>query len=398
VGGGARFGCFRVTAASLLLPSGSSLVVVVEPAVRILSLIAATCAGLAVVGSAGGQLSSGSAPVAPPNPFPPPLAASRGPTHFVSPSGADTNPGSRRRPWRTIQKAASALRPGESAIVLPGTYVASITLARSGSRSRPITLRGTGGARPVVVGRLKISGDWVRVSGFVFTSDPSSGAEEPAIYVQGGRHIELSRNEIQGAHRSGIFVSDARDVQILANYIHDNGTSPRLDHGIYFSGGDGGLIANNLIVGNKAYGIQLYPHADYVIATQNTISDNGRGGIVLGGDSHESSGHTLIVNNIIAFNTAFGIRTHWSKARGKSNVARMNLLFGDGQADLDLEGLASMDNVIADPRFVDRAARDYRLADDSPAFGRAVPDFSMVLDLTGHRRPVPSALGAFDRG
>jgi parallel beta-helix repeat protein len=236
------------------------------------------------------------------------------------------------------------------------------------------------------------------VSGFVFTSDPYSAVEQPAIWIDGGHHIDLSGNEIRDARRSGIFVSDAKDVQMLGNYIHDNGTRPRLDHGIYFGSGKGGLIANNLIVANKAIGIQLYPDADGVIVTQNTICDNGRVGVLIGGHDSTAPDKSLIVNNIIAFNGVFGIRSLWDGSVGDGNIARMNLLFDNGQSDLDVQGLASVDNVIGDPRFINRDARDFRLANDSPALGGAVPDFSMVVDFTGHPRPTPAALGALDHG
>src|SRR5260370_41444689 len=43
-------------------------------------------------------------------------------TYYVSPNGNDSAAGTLASPWRTIQKAASTLQPGQTAIGAAGTY------------------------------------------------------------------------------------------------------------------------------------------------------------------------------------------------------------------------------------------------------------------------------------
>ncbi|HEV2666424.1 MAG TPA: DUF1565 domain-containing protein, partial [Blastocatellia bacterium] len=46
-------------------------------------------------------------------------------TYHVSPTGSDSNPGSEARPFRTIQKAADSVKPGDTVLVGDGIYAYS---------------------------------------------------------------------------------------------------------------------------------------------------------------------------------------------------------------------------------------------------------------------------------
>src|SRR5215475_15183317 len=46
-------------------------------------------------------------------------------TYHVSPTGSDYNPGSESRPFRTIQKAADSVKPGDTVLVDDGVYAYS---------------------------------------------------------------------------------------------------------------------------------------------------------------------------------------------------------------------------------------------------------------------------------
>ena len=46
-------------------------------------------------------------------------------TYHVSPTGSDSNPGSEARPFRTIQKAADGVKPGDTVLVDDGVYTYS---------------------------------------------------------------------------------------------------------------------------------------------------------------------------------------------------------------------------------------------------------------------------------
>jgi hypothetical protein len=63
-------------------------------------------------------------------------------TFYVSPRGNDANPGTQSAPWKTIGKAAATLRPGDTAILMDGTYTEpEIAFKTSGTATRPITVR-----------------------------------------------------------------------------------------------------------------------------------------------------------------------------------------------------------------------------------------------------------------
>ncbi len=66
--------------------------------------------------------------------------------YYVSPSGSDSNPGTSLRPWKTIGKAAQAVRPGDRVILRGGIYKEVVDFTTSGqlpspSRSRLIQAR-----------------------------------------------------------------------------------------------------------------------------------------------------------------------------------------------------------------------------------------------------------------
>ena len=62
-------------------------------------------------------------------------------TYYVATNGADTNPGTREQPFRTIQKAATVACPGDTVLIRAGTYRETVSPQRSGEAGRPITFR-----------------------------------------------------------------------------------------------------------------------------------------------------------------------------------------------------------------------------------------------------------------
>jgi hypothetical protein len=238
------------------------------------------------------------------------------------------------------------------------------------------------------------------VVGFVVTADPSTASGDVLVYLSGGDNVELRRNEIRGARTSGIYLGDTGDgadcVRIVQNWIHGNGTRWNLDHGVYVGHGRRGVVAANVVEGNRAYGVHLGPEAREVLVTQNTIVRNGRSGVIVAGDDSQTSSANLIINNVVAFNTDWGIRTFWEEDEGAENAARNNLLYGNARGATHGTRLASGDNVVANPRFV--GARNYRLRAGSPAIDRADAAYTTRFDRDGRRRPRGPRpdLGAFE--
>ena len=70
--------------------------------------------------------------VTPPAPPPSPPAPLPAGAKFVSASGSDSDPGTESAPWRTIAKAISAARPGDTIVLAAGTYGARGTTTNGG--------------------------------------------------------------------------------------------------------------------------------------------------------------------------------------------------------------------------------------------------------------------------
>ena len=343
------------------------------------------------------------------------LPASSGKTYYVSTKGSDANPGTRARPWRTVQKAVVRLKPGQRALVRAGTYRENVLVTRRGRPRAPITISNYPGERPVLRPAgghednypLEIySASYFRVHGFLI--EDASGPSSDDVYFEGDtHHVELSGNEIRDSGDQGVFSErTTHDLQILGNAIHDNGPSPiHQSHGVYVEGRDQ-LIANNLVYDNDhGFGIHVYPSADRVIVVDNTVVGNGYSGILLGAEGSTTVNNTKVVNNIVAYNHQAGIQSYFpgEVTRGRGNMAYGNLGYGNpdgGFVTWEGGGIDfSLGNVAGDPRFRNRAAHDYRLEAGSRALDRAVAGYSLRRDFAGRRRPQGGGydIGALER-
>ena len=67
--------------------------------------------------------------------------------YFVAKNGSDLNDGSQEKPFGTIGHAVTKLRPGDTLTIRGGTYDEGFTVPVSGTRERPIVIRGAPGER-----------------------------------------------------------------------------------------------------------------------------------------------------------------------------------------------------------------------------------------------------------
>lgn len=84
-------------------------------------------------------------------------------TYYVAANGADTNPGSKGKPWKTIQKAADNIIPGDEAIVKAGTYDETVKTTRDGEAGKRITFKASG---LVKTKGFRINNTYTTVDGF----------------------------------------------------------------------------------------------------------------------------------------------------------------------------------------------------------------------------------------
>lgn len=99
---------------------------------------------------------------------------------FVSPSGSDRNPGTEKKPWETIQKAANSATPGSTVYIKAGTYYERINMKVSGTKD--------GG----VITFRNYNDDKVIIDG----SKTSASKQEDMIHISNKDYIKIIGLEI----------------------------------------------------------------------------------------------------------------------------------------------------------------------------------------------------------
>jgi hypothetical protein len=147
---------------------------------------------------------------------------------YVSPSGSNSNPGTREAPWATPGYASKRLKPGNTLVILGGRYSLSaywddMITPPSGSEGAWITIKGEAGNRPVLAGKddlfsaIDISKySYIRIENLEITSDNGAKFRE-GVEASGGpvNHIVLDDLYIHHIDDFGVNVGDTGDFQIL---------------------------------------------------------------------------------------------------------------------------------------------------------------------------------------
>jgi hypothetical protein len=104
-------------------------------------------------------------------------------TYYVNgTTGNDNNPGTEDQPFKTINKAAQILEPGERVVIAPGIYRESIDPARGGTGpDKLISYEAAPGADVIVSGAMVVK-DWAPSTGFRGFGFRGPQTESPKIY------------------------------------------------------------------------------------------------------------------------------------------------------------------------------------------------------------------------
>ena len=280
-------------------------------------------------------------------------------------------------PGTTTEIFVRSLEPGETACLREGTHTATETIELT---SPGVTLTSYPGEHATLRGRLRLNAgaDGAVVENLLLDGRNPDDLLGPLIYAD---RVVLRGNEITN-HNTAICVhiddypgeSAPRGVLIENNEIHHCGRLPATnhDHGIYIANARETVIRGNLIYANADRGIQFYPNADDSLVTGNVIDGNGQG-VLFGGGSSSSSDRNVVEGNVISNSKIrYNVESYWQGPTGESNLVRRNCVFGgardDGQGGIErpAEGFEELGNLVADPLYVDRAAGDFTLAEDSP--------------------------------
>src|SRR6184192_2177615 len=164
----------------------------------------------------------------------------------VAPQGNDSNPGTERAPFLTIQRAADVVSPGDTVIVEDGVYTGVGTGTSCGSSSRPVVCLSRGGTADAWVTIQARHAGGAKLDG-------RSNTSTHGFYFKGASYVTISGFEIFGMGSSsgaahGVMIDLGHDVVLSQLHLHDIGrflpgengctanTAAHFDHAIYVSG------------------------------------------------------------------------------------------------------------------------------------------------------------------
>src|SRR4051812_11209185 len=149
-------------------------------------------------------------------------------TYSVSATaGADTNPGTESRPFRTISAAAAVAKPGDTVRVAAGVYRERVDPPRGGVDGQPIRYVGSGDGRAGGTGSDAAS-DWEHVEGDVWRYQIRSarfGSFNPYVDVIRGDWFDpLGRVHHTGCvYRNGHWLIEAGSLADVKGAPHSEG-------------------------------------------------------------------------------------------------------------------------------------------------------------------------------
>jgi hypothetical protein len=314
----------------------------------------------------------------------------------------------------------AALQP-DNTLCLPGGVIygqgstSDATISVSGTAANPITIETCAGSttKAEIAQRIHVYGSYIRLRNIKVTrnvldtdkrdksvpAQPNGvpGGGNVNIWFEGASsHVTLEKSEISGSGMTGVFGGGSFN-QILANYIHDNGTTSD-DHGIYYAGSDS-LIANNIVYNNYDFGIQIaYSKAiNNKIANNTTVHNGYKNTLVKGSGTVTFSGATsnIFVNNISYDNSKYGYETYDSAI--DNNTLSHNDSYLNAQGDTSGAFASNTSLFTFNPTFV--SSTDFHLQSTSPLVdptknATGDPAYTPPTDFAGTTRTT-AILGAY---
>ncbi len=278
-------------------------------------------------------------------------------------------------PGDGVGAVLNGLAPGQAACLSSGNYAGDFTIRNGG-----VTLTAVPGATATISGYIEIADSANDVTVSNLTID---GSSSPANTFQiWGDRFKLLNSEVNGGHSSTIqdcvFIGHptygvAYDTVIDHNRIHDCGASGH-GHGLYVKDTRGQTkITNNYIYDNTNFGIQFYDDGDGVLFSHNVVDGSQtNAGLIFAGETSTASDNDTVSYNIFTNNKTYGITSYWGTfGVGIGNSADHNCFYGNALGPFGSQiGWTKGDgNVLANPLYVDRAGKDFRLGAGSPCAG-----------------------------
>lgn len=135
---------------------------------------------------------------------------------FVSLTGKDSNPGSRRQPLRSIQKAVEKMAPGVTVTLMAGVYELNqmIVISKKGTNDQWITFQGEDGAKVILDG-LK----------FDIPNTKEYPSNNGLVQVQNAAYVRVRNIHVRNSRRAGINIQESSHIDVI-NCTSENSLSP----------------------------------------------------------------------------------------------------------------------------------------------------------------------------
>ena len=353
-----------------------------------------------------------------------------GEVYYVASSGRDSNPGTDIAPFRTIEKGAAALKPGDTLYVRAGTYIEALHGIPGGtSWNNPVTVAAAPGHSVTLrapVGSAQVisfagpTQRYIIIDGLVIDG---SDAQEQVVRIAQD-HIRMQNSEIRNLSRRGVGIrvvaGDSTGAMgccnefINLNLHDDRADPPTTETAGLLIGSAHNLVDRSEIHSTWGDGIVLlsenFSSAHNNIIRNNRIFDNGKSGsgealaiaqgignlvynnIVFGNSAgisvaHQASG-TKVYNNTVYGNSTFGVYIEPANSDGFGTAVINNILYQNGTNIEEPKTAALLlNNLETDPSFVDPANEDFRLQATSAAIDAGVALAEVQDDRGGVPRP-----------
>jgi hypothetical protein len=318
------------------------------------------------------------------------------PHFFVSNSGDDANPGTKTKPWKTLQHAAELATPGTTVNVRGGTYCQQLSIKTSGNAQEGyITFQSEPGETAVLEGNGLVppaggtrGGDalvmlnnasYVRIQGLEvrnYRTDDRHRVPAGIRITGSGNHIEILKNNVHhieqnfaGRDRPGsggngfgiaVYGTDSKipitDLVVDGNEIHHLKTGS--SESLVLNGNVAGFrVTHNVVHDNNNIGIDLIGHERTAMdpevdrARDGVISENLVYNITSKGNPayvdevnsdgiYVDGGTRLLIERNIIYDVDFGIELaseHFGKTTSHVTV-RNNLIYDCHTAGISIGG------------------------------------------------------------
>jgi hypothetical protein len=288
-------------------------------------------------------------------------------TKLASPTGTDpVDAGAPDGPFRTVAKLVASLTAGQTGCLQDGTYVENVTFAKGGGTTNPITLTAAPGAHPLLRGVLTVPDTTDNIAIVNLALDGDGAVSKSASPLVRGDRVALRGNDITNVGLDCLTLGDptfgpAKLTIVEGNRIHG------CKGGVVARSAESGTVAHNFIFDNTGDGVSFSPNGDSFTVEHNVIDGNG-GGVLFGSDGKTVSINDAVRLNIISSSTGgFNVYASFPGPLGTGNSANQNCLWMGAKGDVaPTKGFSAKDNLVFDPLYADRAAKDFRLMPTSP--------------------------------